>query len=102
MPASANLPKCPEQRFANDRQLDLDQWRISELYAICLLSEVARSGSAQAVPSRRPDVEILAAVKISTGSLDLCQQKAASIQLHGRMPFPSDSGIAHALKLSAH
>jgi hypothetical protein len=42
---SANLPKCPEQRFANDRQLDLDQWRISESYAIRLLSEVARSGA---------------------------------------------------------
>jgi SOS response associated peptidase (SRAP) len=70
---SANLPKCPEQRFATDRQFDLDQWRNSELYAIRLLSEVARSGSAQAVPSRRPDVEILAAVEISTGSLDMCQ-----------------------------
>jgi hypothetical protein len=77
---SANLPKSPDQRFANNRRFDLDQWRISELYAIRLLSEVARSGSTQAVPSRRPDVEILAAVEISTGSLDLCQQKAASIQ----------------------
>jgi hypothetical protein len=104
---SANPPKCPEQRFASDRQFDLDQWRISELVcdtpAFGSGAKWERPSCAKSPPGCRNlggcrdfDRQFGSAPSLTQ---DLLNRKPLQFNYMGVFAVSSDSGIAHALNM---